>query len=315
MANTLGTLNGKIVAQRVLDFLKVQFPLLTRISSNFSGEGLLFNQDLVTRVPSVPSVADYHATNGYVASDSTTTDITVRIDQHKHVSLSFNDQEVSQTNRNLIDEQAAPAAYALGKGLFDYVAAKVTGANFPYEHVKTVANWGRRTLVDINGIMNKRGVPNFGRFAVVNSAVYAELCDDVTIVANAGMASNTASTGLLPNVHGIDVIEDPSMITAVTPQFLNGYVGTVSGLAIATCIPKDPASVMGGLPIPGKIYSVSDAATGITLMVREFYDIKLGRYQYTITWMYGAAVGLAGTLERVVTQATTIGSTVVDTLT
>ena len=166
MANSLGTLAGKVVAARVLELIAVQFPLLTRIASNFSDQGLLFNQDLVVHVPTVGSVSDYSTSDGYVPQDSTTTDRTVKIDQHKHYSVFFNDQEVTSTDRRLIDEQAEPAAYALGKDLFDYAFGKFVAANYPYEHVKAAADFNRRTAIDLNGILNKRGIPSLGRFAV-----------------------------------------------------------------------------------------------------------------------------------------------------
>ena len=314
MANSLGTLNGTIVAQRVLEFLRLMFPALTRIASNYSDDRLLFNQTLVTRVPVVGSANDYDQANGYVSQNSNTVDVPIKIDHHKHVSISFNDQEVSSTNRNLIDEQAAPAAYALGLDLFTYVFGLVTGANIPNEFVTATANYARPTVTTINGILNKRGVSPLGRFGLVSSAAYANLADDITIVGNQNNpTSNTIATGVLTNVHGVDIIELPFMNSA-TAEKLNGFFGNKSALAVATCVPKDPGQVLPGLPIPGRIYTVTDALTGMTIMVREFYDMGKGKYQYTLTWMYGAAIGIAKAGERVVTAATAIDGTVVDTL-
>jgi hypothetical protein len=311
MANSLGTLSGIIVAQRTLEFLKIMFPALTKISSKFTSDQLLFNQQLICRVPVAMTAAAVVAATGYpINNNAQTVDVPITMDQHDHVSFGFNDQEVSSTNRNLIDEQALPAAFALGSKMFNFVFALITPGNIKHENVIADADWSRVDVIAQNRYLNLRGVSPLGRFGIVNSNIFAELSGDITIVGNQNNpASDTIVSGRLTNVHGVDVMEWPGMPTT---NNLSAIFGTNQALAIATGVPKDPAAVNPGVPIPGKIDLVSDADTGLTLMVREWYDMRLGFHQVTLTWMYGAALGLPLTLERVVTTATGAGGTIVD---
>ena len=300
------------MAQRTLEFLKIMFPALTRISSNFTSDQLLFNQQLITRVPVSMTAAAVVASTGYpVNNNAQTVDVPITMNQHDHVSFGFNDQEVSSTNRNLIDEQAVPAAFALGNKMFTYVFGLLTPANIPHENVILDADWARPDVIAQNKYLNLRGVSPLNRFGIVNSNIFAELSADVTIVGNQyNVGATTITTGKLTNIHGVDVMEWPALPAG--GNYLSAIFGTNQMLAVASGVPKDPALVNPGVPIPGKIDVVTDPDTGMSLMVREFYDMAKGFHQVTLTWMYGAAVGLGLTGERVVTQATGAGGTVVD---
>ena len=60
-----GTLAGTLVAQRVLEFLKFAFPMLTSFSADFSAEGATFGQTVMTRTVDVPEVVTYNTTTGW----------------------------------------------------------------------------------------------------------------------------------------------------------------------------------------------------------------------------------------------------------
>lgn len=313
--NTLGTLSGTIIAQRTLEFLHVMFPMLSRISCSLSPEAALFKQQVTVQIPSAQEAQDWDKDTGYEPDPTAMTQASVTIDQHQHVSFGFNDQEVSATNRNLIDEHAETSAFALGTGLFNFVFALVNPTNIKHEYAVASADFNRRSVIDVNGILNGRGVSGVSRFGIVNSRIMAELLDDTTIVANLYNAVNkdaiAENTGTVIRVHGVDVMEWPNLPST---NNMNGFFGTKQALAVATRVPKDPASVNPGVPIPGKIDIVTDPNTGCSLMVREFYDMKMGKHQVTLTWMFGAALALPLTGQRTVTSASGVGGTVVDVL-
>lgn len=316
-ANDSGVLSGTIVAQRTLEFLHVMFPLLTRIATNYSDEALLFKQQMIVNVPKALTAKAWDKATGYTPDPADVEQVGVMIDQHDHVSFGFNDQEVTATNRNLIDEHAVTSAYALGSKLFSYVFGNVTPANIKHENVIANADWNRRSIINQNAFLNLRGVSPLRRFGVVNSVAMAELLDDAQIVTSLNPVAGSTidmSTGQVIKVHGVEIMEWPAMPGGAPNNYLNGFFGTSQALAVATCVPKDPATVNPGVPIPGNIELVTDPNTGMTLMVREHYDMKMGYHQVTLTWMYGASIGLPNTAERTVTQATGVGGTIVDTL-
>lgn len=304
MANSLGTLTPKKVVLDVFRFLRQQFPLINSISTDFSDEQANFNQQIVSRVPTIPTVADYHTTNGYVAGDAATTDVPVTINAHKHVSLAFGEQELSGTNRNLVEEQKMGAAYALAKGLFDAVCAQITVANYANETVSTVANSDRDTLTALRKVLNTRGVGN-PRFAIVNGDVAEKLDQDSRIISSDyGRPGGTEEDNGWLHLQGVagfrSVWEYPDL---PTDENLTGFAGTKDGLVVATRVPKDPALVVSNLNLPGTIEVVTDPDTGMSMMVRYHYDMTLGKLQMTMTWMYGVGVGVAGNIQRLVHTA------------
>jgi len=305
MPNTLGTLTPKEVVLDVFRFLRQQFPLISNITTDFSNGQVNFNQQVISRVPTIPTVNDYDTTAGYVAGDAATTDVPVTISNHKHVSLSFNEQEIAGTSRNLVEEQEKGAAYALAKGLFDSVMNLITTTNFTNETVETVANTDRDTLAAIRKALNARGV-GAPRFAIVGSDVAEALDQDSRILSNDyGRPGGTEEENgwlHLRNIAGFSEIwEYPDLPTA---NNLTGFAGTKDGLVIATRIPKDPALVVPNLNLPGTIEVITDPDTGLSMMARYHYDMQKGHLQMTLTWMYGVAVGVAGNGQRLVHTAT-----------
>ena len=121
MANSFGTLNGLVIAQRTLTTLLAKFPLLSKISTNFANEPRLFGQTLLVNLVAPRTASNYSTTNGYVPTDGAITQQSVVINQHVHDTYQVNDQEASSTNEDLIQKQANVSAYALGRAIYNYL--------------------------------------------------------------------------------------------------------------------------------------------------------------------------------------------------
>jgi hypothetical protein len=311
-ANTLGTLTPQLVVQRTLELLMIMFPGLNQIARDFSEQKVLYNQDVITRIPSANAISTFDPTAGYVPTAGvTTTDVKVTVNQHKFYIFEFGSQEISSTTRNLLDEQAIPAAYAMGLDIFTTLAGNITAANFPHEFVTALADIDRKTVRKLGTILKKRGVNLFGAYGLLNGDAVGALADDLTIVSpfyNPG--ADTVRTGQLTNVHGIQPFEFPGLASA---QNLLGFAGNPSSLIFVTRVPDDPALVMPDVPIPGKISLVKNPQTGLTCMMRESYNMITAKYTVVLVWMYGTAVGnpLAG--QRLVSAISGVGGTIVDT--
>src|SRR5271155_4092564 len=143
MPNSFGTLTPDIITLSVMDYLKKKFPIIKSLATDFSPLPIDFNETVKSRVVTVPTVSDYDTVNGYVAGAATTTDVDGTINKHKHVSLSFGEQEISGTKRNLAEEQMSASAYALGRQMMIDLGALFTAGNFPTSEVATIANTDR----------------------------------------------------------------------------------------------------------------------------------------------------------------------------
>jgi hypothetical protein len=290
MANTVGTANGTIIAQRALETLLVEFPMLSQIATDFSNEVERFNQTVMSTVVVPGTASDYHTTNGYVADNRTNIDVPVVINKHKHHTYAVNDQERTANSRNLIELYAKTGAHALGKQMVDDLCAIILAANFSETYDSTPDNFDRDDVCEIDEDMADLNIPADGRFMVLKPAYYKGLKLDTTIVANAGSASDAVKSGVLPNVDGFSVSRYSGL--PANGENLAGFAGTRDALVIATRLPELPST-----QVPGKISVVTEPNTGLSIQLREWYDMTLGKEFRTMTLMYGVAVGLSNTAE------------------
>lgn len=302
MANSLGTLTPGVVALQVLDFLKKKFPVFSQISTDFSGEAVNWNESVTSRVVTAPTVQDYDTTNGYVATDATATDVAVTINEHRHVTLGFNDQEVTGTNRNLVMEQMGAAAYSLGKDAMDKLLAVITTTNFTNESVEAVADVDRDTNIELRRVLRTRGAAG-ELYSLLNATAFANLSKDAEVSSRDYVNEfPDYDGGVIRNIGGIrntfEYVDFP------TTDNLIGFAGTRDSLVIAARVPKDPGVGQTSVSLPGDIEIVTDPDTGLSLMVRHWYDMKLGKRFMTLTWMFGVAKGVADKGQRLVSSAT-----------
>jgi len=306
MANSFGTLQTNKVTLRMFDFLRFYFGDFFRsLSTDFSAERADFKQDVVSRIPKVPAVQEYSKANGYESTDAETTDIPVKLDKHKHVTLEVDIETQTETPRNLLDEQVAPSAYALGKDLVDAVLALVIPANFANELVATIGNTDVDTLANLRRDMNKAEVPPFARYALFNADAFANIGEDSRIVNAENFARNDQANralGHLSQIRGFaDVHEYPDLPETSN---LSGFGATRDALVLSARLPRDPAELIPNLPIPGRVDVVQDPQTGIAMQRRWWYDMQKGKLYMSFVWMYGVSVGVNNNLIRVVTEGT-----------
>ena len=300
MANSFGTQNGIIIAQRTLTTLLAKFPLLAKISTNFGKEPLLFGQTMIVKLVSARTAGNYSTTNGYVPTDGAMTDTPVVLNQHIHDTYQVNDQEASSTNEDLIQKQADVSAYALGRAIYNYLMALVIEANFPnFSVIATPGAMNRSALIDVNQVMDDRSVPDLNRFALLSTAYYAALKKDTIVVSiNQNPAAGSAiSTGILPDVDGTMVMKTSTI--PANGQYLVGMVGIAESLALATTVPSAPPK---DLPVGGRVTQVMEPNSGIMMQLREWYNFDLGQTRRTSTLMFGGSLGNPQTLQRIVTQ-------------
>ncbi|MBA3833938.1 MAG: hypothetical protein H0X34_19030 [Chthoniobacterales bacterium] len=296
MANSFGTLNTTLIAQKTLTTLLAKFPLLSKISTNFSDTPLLFGQSLRVKLATARTAIAYSTTNGYVPADSTLTDTTVTLNQHIHDTYQVNDQEATSTNINLIDKFAGLSAYALGRAIMDALWNLVINANYANSTTVAVGVFDRAALIDVNRVMDDRFVPDLERLAILNTAYFAALKKDLVVVSNNinPATERPIQTGVLPDVDGDMVIK--VAVADANAENLAGAVMLPEAMALATTVPNAPPS---GLPVQGNVNLIRDENSGLAIQVREWYDFALGQHRRTSTLMYGVAVGNPLMLQRI----------------
>lgn len=288
-ANALGTLVGDLVTQRSLDLLKLRFPVLTRISTDFSPENAAFNQTVRTRTRSLPGVTDYSPATGYVTSDVTDTDVNVTVNAHKAVQIAFTANDLASTRRLLFGEQEEGLHYALGKSLVDALYALILVANFPAKTTQALVGFGRATVVNMARDLSKRGVPTTHRTLLLYSDYFAALASDSALVSLAAYQRPELITGYqLPNVGGFDIFEAVNLPPTAN---LAGFGFTPDALVMVTRLPNDYTTVFPGATGGGVTSVVTNPDTGLSVMLVQYLNHQLGQAVMRVAFMFGVAAG------------------------
>lgn len=287
-SNTTGTLSGSLVTQRVLETLGFEFPVLSRITTDFSDEPAYLSQAIYTRYPTLPTVASYTVASGYANTSTTMTDASVTLDHHQYIQLGFNETELASTPRNLIDEWADPVISAMGDDITDHLYALITNANFSSKSTETIASVDRATLIECARLQTLLGVPQKGRTMIISPTAFAKLAEDTSIVSMLynQAAGDAISTGRLPMVHGYTLIEAANL--GDNGEHLEGFCFTKSALLLVTRLPNDfTVGQTGG----GTVQTITDANTGLSLQLVKYIDWDLGQAKQRIAWMFGVGRG------------------------
>jgi hypothetical protein len=245
MANTNATINATLIAQRTLETLLANFPLLTRLARNFqtllpNGQRPMFNQTVNAHVVTAPGAApQWDAATGYTPSNRVQVDVPVVLNRHAHHTYAVNDQERTSTAIDLIDRYALTGAYALGQAVYADLFALFTAANYPYVYDVTPANWDRDDLIEIGIGMNERNVSKVERSIVANSRYAGNLFKDKTIVSADFVDGRPAVTATLGNVHNFDISEYSVLPNLGEDLSAIALVPEAAGIAITLPEPPD----------------------------------------------------------------------------
>lgn len=295
-SNSLGSLVGNIISQRALALLEELYPWLRSVTTDFSAESAAYNQSILTRTLTVPSATNYDTTNGYTDSDAVGTDVTVTLDKHKAVQLSFTANDMAGTNRRLIEEQAQAMQYAIGKTLADAIGALILNANFVNKTTATNAAFCRSNVVDMIVALNGRKAPQMSRSVVLNPTLYGNLLKDTGIVNVALIESWQAATGgRAPNIAGAQVFQWVDLPT--NSENLSGFALTPDALVLAARLPNDYATG-SNTPVTAAMEVVTNPNTGLSVQLTRFVDHKAGKAYGRAAWIFGAAKGQASSLQR-----------------
>jgi hypothetical protein len=294
MPNSHATVNSAIIAQTALNTLLARFPLLGQIATDFSSSSVKFNQDIVTHIVTPTVARDFVPATGYVPDDQAQVDVSVKIDKHAYAGYAITDVERSTSEIDLNQRYADKVAYALGRKVCDDLMALIVNANFSNKTEIAIANFSRNTVVDIGTKLNKRFIPDMGRFMFVNSDYYNALQKDEALYKAFinPAASGVVTSGVIPDVNGFTVIEYAAL--PENSERLVGFAGIREGLIMAARVPDVPANTGDTM-----IRVVTDPRTGLSVQVRDRYDGRLGKQEVSFTLMYGFATGNKPVLERI----------------
>lgn len=309
----LGTLSGSLMAQKALEAFKYGVPELARVTTDFSADVGYYGQTEVTRIVVAPQVDTYDATlvngrpNGWVSLSAVqTTDVSITMSYHLGLPVVFDSNTLAAANRNLFEEQAVMAAYAIGKQLYTLIYGLMTPANFaayaavsgakvPLAYAKfsvPIGDFGRGKLIDLAMAFNLNEVPVQNRTVFLNSPYFAQLSKDPSLVSffAAQRAPEAVADNELPKVATFVPMEAPNFTTANTTANLVGFAMQCGAIVAKTRVPMDYTAAMPEAQY-GRVVLVTDPVTGMSLKNVQYTNHLGGYSESRLEILLGAAVG------------------------
>ena len=309
-ADSAGTLAGTLVLQKTLEFFRINYPMFSKIYTDFSDIPALLNQTLETRSIGSLSVQTYNnvldASGRPKGWDTvvppTMTDVPIVVDEHVGVPVVFGANTLASTFRKLFDEMSPAMAYALAQYFVAKVYALFTAANYNAyavvngnkvpvayaTYAKGLGDFARSAMVDLNTIMNPNEVPLHDRIVLLNSAYYGQVSKDPSLITFWAAQQNPEiiTEGELPKMSKFIPIEAPDFPTS------NNRVGMALQKNGVVAIARPPSDYTKALP--GASYGTSTMVTnvtGMTLMLVQYVNHTGGYAESRMETLIGAKVG------------------------
>ena len=292
MANTLNGINLAAVAEQSLDYLSTQFHPLRAFARDFSDEISGQGESVTTRVPSSMTASDL--SNGYTASDVTSTAKTITLNKFKGYSMAFTDMEVSKSGNFdwLSSVFLGPALEVTLDAVMDDLLALVLNANYSANEVITAANFDADEVADLAADLTTAKVPKSERALVLPPSYYASVQKDAIVQdASSYGAASAVQENAAMRVHGFNLYEYTGIPT--NSENLAAIALHPSALLLAARTPAAPAD--GNV----EVQDIVDPSTGLPIQLRTFYDNVAGKHYLTMGVLYGVAVGNGAALKRI----------------
>lgn len=293
MSNALGGINLQVIAQDSLTTLLAQFPLVNRFTTDFGGDILNRGESVTTRIASGVSATNI-ANAGYATSSVTSTQKVVTLDKHKGFVMGFLDGEVAKGGYDVLRRTfIRPAAHAVVKAVMDDIFALVDDTNFTSDYVTSVAAFDADAVADISQTLTDLNVPMANRSLILKPALYTSLAKDNAIQAQYASGTNAPLTeNLLPRIHGFEINQYSALPATVTN--LKGIAVSPEAILIAARLPATPTNWYGN------VATATDAESGLSIQVREWYEGTTGEQKISMSILYGVSVGNPANLTKII---------------
>lgn len=286
--NTLNGVNATRISQLTLDALQTTVLPFSAFTTAFSGDVADRGSAVTTRYVTNPSVSSFATTRS--SSNSTTTAVTITLNNYVGVDLGFSDTEMSFTDVQLQELYIRPAIVAIFENVMANVFALVTSANYTLNSLVTAANFSATNVAGLATTLNTNKVP--ANRHIICSPTYADtLRKDSTILPAYAIGDpNFLRNGVIPRLHGFQIHEFNGTIPN-NSESLAGIACAPQGVAIAARVPVTPRNWSG------QVTNITDPTSGLTIQYRDWYDGQEQRSQFCL--IYGTAKGHPTNLLRI----------------
>jgi hypothetical protein len=288
MANSIAAAPA-VIAQSVINSLKGKLPSLKFFSSVFNTlEG---QAGKVVAVPLIgTSTATEFGASGYLTGDDATLAISNVTLKHFKVSSRFAPLDVkSYGAQYLVNAFTPTASNAIAEACMAQISALITNANYSSNSVPGAA-LSYAEVITAKGALDTAKASEV-RALVVNPTYANNLLTDAQIAAAYALGANVIQSGQIGQVGGMSVFQWSSLPT--NSENLAGFACGSDAIAVASGLPMSE--------IPGfEVANAFDEDTGLGVQILMGQE-NSGYFNITATVLFGASVGRATSLTRLLT--------------
>jgi hypothetical protein len=295
MSNNITGINNDIISQGVLDGFVASILPLTVFTTSFSADAAQRGDRIsIPRVGAQDAAVTKSPSADYTIQDLDSDAVQIQLGEPVYVSGGLSDVEVASSSALSLEIYGKQKGYQLGKKVFQTILANVTAANFGTAGFNGVPSaFDLDSVIDLSTACDTDNMPEDMRALVINELFFANLLKDSAVNQfNTYGSSDPLHNNRIPRLAGFDVYK--STIIPGNSEGLVGFAGHPSALAVAIryLAPQSPTAYM-------RAEALTDAATGITIGVREWYDEDSGVLKKVWECCFGSAKGIASGLKRI----------------
>lgn len=293
MGNTLDSGIKRVsIANMALEAFANKLAPLSAFSTDYSDE-VAEQGDGVT-VKYIPAAAAAQTFNGTVTvQDSTMSKKTVTLGAPVYVTWHLSDTDRLNSAVDIRDF-AIQKGNTLGDAVVSAILANVTATNYgAAAFTGDATGFDTSDVIDIKDACDTAKMPADGRSLVLGTSYYNSLLKDGAIKDASAYGGDALKTGLIPNVAGFAAHASTSI--PANSENLVGFAAYKSALLIAARALKAPEDATN---VISETYV--DARTGVRFEYRQWYEPTALRTVAGLFCMFGATVGEAAALKRIV---------------
>jgi hypothetical protein len=295
MANTFTNLKNSIYANRALEAFVARLAPLGFFSTNFSAEAVAKGDKI--RVPYISGASAAQDFNGtYTIQGATAEGLDITIDKRKFVSWGLTTEEMSTQPAATLDRFAVQKGNALAKAVLQDIWSTITAANFgntAYSQgsggskvAVSAANFDSAEVVALAECADVDDWPEQPRGLVLSPAYYNALLGDADIIGTNGIRSDTPlRDATVREIAGFQTLK--SNVIPSNGENLVGFAVNPDAILVAmrTLIPEEGVA---GRP---NVRTLTDADSGISIVLREWFDPDTDTVKRVLEAHYGYRVG------------------------
>lgn len=282
--NTIAGVNLAEIAMESLPALQHLFAPLSALSTDFSADISARGESVTTRIPTRPTAVDL--SSGYTAGDTGMAARTINLNTFYGFVWSFNDLERSKSSILLNELFVQPALQALGAKVFGDLWNLITVANFPTASSINSSAFSRNNLADLSATLTLSGAGQMNRAFLCNPTYYAALVKSMNAAEIPGFIMQKAE-GIVPRVAKFDIYETD--LADANAESLGGFAFHKSALLMAARSVDATGAAQAGV----EVQDVIVPGLNIPVQFRRWYTPQTGALNYSVSLLYGVAVGTA----------------------